>query len=255
MSPSAGRFLSRDPIGFWDGMNLSEFVGGAPITFVDPNGYSKAVTPLGKGIHSHQPCGGFTTKIRYEGSQQAGAAPEPYVVVQKICLPSGSVIDCEKSGCYCSEKIWPKVCKMCCFLEVIGGGGAPQGGKMSAEDSYSMPPYSGQGCASKGSRAITAEVRFLRLNSKVINAIDKLDGEGQKQCDSGCGITTVGLGPHLQLDGNNEPDWFADKDNQLDDPVSSGASVTWDCCSNFNTQNVVSNGNRFPPWSKIWVSN
>ena len=37
-SPTIGRFLERDPIGYDDGMNPYEFVGSNPIGFVDPYG-------------------------------------------------------------------------------------------------------------------------------------------------------------------------------------------------------------------------
>jgi len=37
-SPVLGRWLSRDPIGFAGGVNLYEYVGGSPITAIDPDG-------------------------------------------------------------------------------------------------------------------------------------------------------------------------------------------------------------------------
>jgi RHS repeat-associated protein len=38
-----GRFLNRDPIGYWDGdLNLYGYVGGSPMGFVDPFGYFRA---------------------------------------------------------------------------------------------------------------------------------------------------------------------------------------------------------------------
>ncbi len=38
---SLGRFISRDPIGYGDGMNLYQYVGGRPLTFTDPMGLEK----------------------------------------------------------------------------------------------------------------------------------------------------------------------------------------------------------------------
>lgn len=43
-SPTIGRFLERDPIGYDDGMNPYEFVGSNPIGFVDPYGLEAAAT-------------------------------------------------------------------------------------------------------------------------------------------------------------------------------------------------------------------
>ena len=39
MSPTLGRFMQRDPVGYVDGMSLYEFISCLPVTLVDPMGY------------------------------------------------------------------------------------------------------------------------------------------------------------------------------------------------------------------------
>ncbi|MFN7876838.1 MAG: RHS repeat-associated core domain-containing protein [Pirellula sp.] len=50
MSPLAGRFLGRDPIGYLDGPNFMEFLTGNPFKFVDPTGNFKDKAECEKAI-------------------------------------------------------------------------------------------------------------------------------------------------------------------------------------------------------------
>ncbi len=49
-SANQGRFISRDPIGYIDGMNLYQYVGSRPVLFLDPMGYSSWLGDFVSGI-------------------------------------------------------------------------------------------------------------------------------------------------------------------------------------------------------------
>ncbi len=41
LSPQTGRFLGRDPLGYWEQMSLYEYLGSSPLLYVDPFGLSR----------------------------------------------------------------------------------------------------------------------------------------------------------------------------------------------------------------------
>ncbi len=43
-APGLGRFLTRDRLGYVDGMNMYQYVGGNPLAFADPSGFGKNFT-------------------------------------------------------------------------------------------------------------------------------------------------------------------------------------------------------------------
>jgi RHS repeat-associated protein len=57
LTPPLGRWLTTDPIGYGDGMNLYQYVGGTPIDFLDPEG--KEFVNAG--------CSGYDSVVRADG--------------------------------------------------------------------------------------------------------------------------------------------------------------------------------------------
>ncbi len=45
-SPTLGRFLHRDPIGYWDSMNLYQYVFNSPTNYTDPTGELVLIAPI-----------------------------------------------------------------------------------------------------------------------------------------------------------------------------------------------------------------
>ena len=60
-SPTLGRFLQADPIGYGDGLNLYGYVGGDPVNFVDPTGTLNCQRE--GGYASYTPEGGIVVNV------------------------------------------------------------------------------------------------------------------------------------------------------------------------------------------------
>jgi len=54
-SPVASRWLTRDPLGYVDGMNMYAYVRGNPVMGVDPMGGFKFLRPILRGVSKASP--------------------------------------------------------------------------------------------------------------------------------------------------------------------------------------------------------
>ena len=89
--PELGRWLSEDPIGYGDGLNLLAYVQNRPITLNDPEGLSSIGRKIEcgpcdirvdndphKGRHAHWDCrNGSRGCVKPDGSSCEGSGPPP----------------------------------------------------------------------------------------------------------------------------------------------------------------------------------
>ncbi|MBZ0167145.1 MAG: hypothetical protein K8I00_10095, partial [Candidatus Omnitrophica bacterium] len=111
--PAIGRILQRDPLGYYDSMNLYEYVSGNPTNSIDPMGLfaTPLPTPNVPGLPSppsglplpFPPYPGPEQPIMCEGSMPSGPLPEPpQVDIESPLAPTPTsppcndfLIDCE----------------------------------------------------------------------------------------------------------------------------------------------------------------
>jgi len=148
--PTIGRWLSLDPLWFLDVANRYAFVQNSPITLRDPSGLM--TVSIDQNSKTIRPCGGYFVHLMYQSAFKEGVLN--IAVVQKICILSGYIRECESSEGCCEQKE-RKDCKPCCYLEWIGGGRAENMKYPIANDDHELGPFSQRGCTSQGSLKVS----------------------------------------------------------------------------------------------------
>lgn len=88
LSPTLGRWMSKDPIGYVDGMSLYQHVGTNPIASLDPEGLRQSTTTrsLRAGARAVQRTSGTLTRV---GARTTRVAPGPYKIVGGVVAAIG----------------------------------------------------------------------------------------------------------------------------------------------------------------------
>ena len=209
--PWSGRFCSRDPIGYSDGLNLYRAYFVPSMT--DPFGTLSAKPSLqcnGCGA------GQVLWNITGDGILNAG------VVIQKICFKiSSTKCDYKQDDCKAKCKTGRKqTCRICYFERLVNNSDS-----QSAVDEWVPGQFSPGSCGSVGSAHITASVRTFRAE----DVQDVPFSAGQMSMPMKCdGDSMNAKGTHVIVADGDDPDWWK---NKAVSKLKSYADFQWNCCT------------------------
>jgi RHS repeat-associated protein len=225
MSPSAGRFLGRDPIGYWDiEMGLYQFVRGKVISSLDPTGRTSiVVTPVKpKNVpkYLNPNCKNnfsSSTSWRFSLSDWPCTSDTGWFI-QKVEV-SCSQEDCKNNICgseYSYFEAWP-------VTKAIGGK-AP-----SVEDTALWSPT-----RPKGSLTQKGTIRFICGESATLDFSQSNNWRKGRQAPvlggECCPVTSGSLDYYVNVTDDPNLDTPTIWDAQSVAEASRSFEMEWDCC-------------------------
>ncbi len=232
MSTSAGRFLSRDPIGYMDGLSL--YGNFMVLGTLDPSGESTFEILLNTKITNERCVGCGDSKWIVQYSLDASSVPpngKPRVIgyiVQKVCNEK------RRTHCECRDnnpciETKTEICKACAY-EMIGAILAGNGKMMLfpiVKDIWKNFGTQDQDCISKGAGIISADIRVLPPHQDLKDWADGIPKGGPLVIiPDGCKGEGVGFAPNSrELTGPAPAGW--------DQPLSTSRAAAWqrwNCC-------------------------
>ena len=180
-SPHLGRFLTRDPLGYVDGMSLyrAYFIQSR----IDFSGEQSIDIKIDRDVQFIEcsKCGAFEwdNKFSLSDASDKGIESDPRQVrrylVQRLCV-YWAQFACEKIGDCCVINFKPAKIQKCCYNEVLAiitiGGGEASMRKLDDKWKFFRVTEVGHECDSVGHSQFTSEFFILSSSQSIRDALD-----------------------------------------------------------------------------------